>query len=218
MKYLLFLFVVLAIASCENKGTKNTDPAREVAESTDKSEIYTVDPNSSQIGWKASKRTETVHMGTVSIKEGSLSFLEGKLIAGYFHADMTSMKNTDLTDPKKNATLMGHLKSADFFHVDSFPTASFELTGAEALSGGTSTHKVSGNLTIKGISRNVTFPATVNKTDDKVSAQAVFEINRNDWGITWGGSKETRKSIKEKLGDNLIKDMIELNISLTAVK
>ena len=76
--------------------------------------------------------------------------------------DMTTIKDLDITDEQKNKDLVGHLASADFFTVDSFPTSTFAITSVKALEGNPeATHEISGNLTIKGVSRQITFPSKV---------------------------------------------------------
>jgi polyisoprenoid-binding protein YceI len=141
---------------------------------------------------------------------------EGKLEAGNFTLDMNSITSTDLTDTAMANKLIGHLKSADFFLTDSFPTAKFEITSVAPATSPDSA-QISGNLTIKGVTNGISFPAKVAVSDSTVDASARITFNRNDWGITWGGSK-TDKSIMDMLKNNLIKDEISLNVNLKAKK
>ena len=119
---------------------------------------------------------------------------------------MTSIDDVDMKDDAKmKAKLEGHLKSEDFFNVEKFPKATFEITtiteeGASA--------NITGNLTIKDITKSVTFPAKITYGADKkpVSATANFNINRQLWNITYPGQP-----------DNLIKDEINLDLNLIAL-
>ena len=109
----------------------------------------------SKITWKAYKVTGS-HTGTVDIKEGALLFNEGKLTGGEFTVDMTSLVSTDLQGEYKGK-LEGHLKSADFFGVESHPTSTLVFTSVTA--SGKNSYEVTGDLTIKGITTCCVKPA-----------------------------------------------------------
>ena len=211
-KLVIVSAALIALASCDN--ASNTTEAGDAAAAT--GATLSVDAAASSVNWEGAKMTETVHTGGISITEGSLSVKEGKLEAGSFTLDMNSITSTDLTDTAMAAKLIGHLKSADFFLTDSFPTAKFEITGVAAATSPDSA-QISGNLTIKGVTNGISFPAKVAVSDSTVDASARITFNRNDWGITWGGSK-TDKSIMDMLKNNLIKDEISLNVNLKAKK
>jgi len=211
-KMVLVSAALIAFASCDN--ASNTTEAGDAAAAT--GATLSVDAAASSVNWEGAKLTETVHTGAISLTEGSLSVKEGKLEAGSFTLDMNSITSTDLTDTAMANKLVGHLKSADFFLTDSFPTAKFEITGVAAATSPDSA-QISGNLTIKGVTNGISFPAKVAVSDSTVDASARITFNRNDWGITWGGSK-TDKSIMDMLKNNLIKDEISLNVNLKAKK
>ncbi|MFO7722014.1 MAG: YceI family protein [Bacteroidales bacterium] len=165
----------------------------------------------SNVEWVGKKPTGQ-HNGTVELKEGRLELSEGKLIGGSFTMDMKSIKVLDLTDPKMNGDLRGHLSSPDFFSVDSFPTATFVITGAEEIANPGLTHKITGNLTIKGITRSISFDANVRAEENKLIATTPqFIINRAEWNVRYGS-----KSFFNNLKDNFINDDIGLKINLTA--
>lgn len=211
-KMVLVSAALIAFASCDN--ASNTTEAGDAAAAT--GATLSVDAAASSVNWEGAKLTETVHTGAISLTEGSLSVKEGKLEAGSFTLDMNSITSTDLTDTAMANKLVGHLKSADFFLTDSFPTAKFEITSVAAATSPDSA-QISGNLTIKGVTNGISFPAKVAVSDSTVDASARITFNRNDWGITWGGSK-TDKSIMDMLKNNLIKDEISLNVNLKAKK
>jgi polyisoprenoid-binding protein YceI len=212
-KMVLVSAALITLASCDN-ASKTSGEAGDAAASTGAS--LNIDAAGSSVTWEGAKMTETVHTGGIAVSEGAISVKDGKIEAGSFTLDMNSITNTDITDTAMSNKLIGHLKSADFFLTDSFPTAKFEITGVAAATSPDSA-QISGNLTIKGITNGISFPAKVAVSDSTVDAAARITFNRNDWGVTWGGSK-TDKSIMDMLKNNLIKDEISLNVTLKAKK
>jgi len=95
--------------------------------------------------------------------------------------------------------LTGHLSSPDFFDVPSHPTSTFTVASIEA---GT----VTGNLNLHGVSKSISFPATISVASDKVAVKAEFAINRKDFGINYPGKT-----------DDLIRDNVVINLDLSAV-
>lgn len=217
-KIILFLSAAAFFAACGDS-KKTAEATQEVAQAGNEAVTYTVDPASSQVLWSGAKKLEGAHNGTVTLTEGTLSFEGENLTAGNFVIDMNTIVDQSITEDQGQSKLVGHLKSGDFFMVDSFPTAKFEITKVEKLEGSSEgTHTVSGNLTIKGQTHGITFPATVASTEQGVTANAKFEINRNEWGIVWGGSEETNQGVLDFLKENLLKDMIGFEVSLVATK
>ncbi|MFM9143602.1 MAG: YceI family protein, partial [Bacteroidota bacterium] len=129
---------------------------------------------------------------------------------------MNSLTVLDLTDAKMNADLSGHLKSGDFFQADSFPTATFALSSATALAAPDSlgnTHTIAGNLTLKGNTKGVSFPAKVTLTEGSLQAEGSLSIDRTQWNVVYGS-----KNIFKNLGDKFINDMVDLKIKVSAAK
>ena len=87
-----------------------------------------------------------------------------------------------------NDNLTGHLKNADFFNVAEFPTSLFDVTKVEKES--ESSYSVTGNLTMHGVTKSVTFPTTVSQDGDLARIEAEFDINRFDWDIKYAGKKD----------------------------
>ncbi|HOI88659.1 MAG TPA: YceI family protein, partial [Lentimicrobium sp.] len=145
------------------------------------------DLETSIIEWEGAKPTGT-HNGTIELTEGQLFLDEGNVVGGKFVIDMNSIVVLDLTDPDMNGKLLGHLKSADFFETETYPTATFEITSVEAVQGNpAATHNITGNLSMKDVTRSVTFPATVNVSDNGVTAtSATFLIDRTQWNVQYG--------------------------------
>lgn len=163
----------------------------------------TVDTAASSIAWLGNKVTGK-HNGTIRISGGTLQVQDGKLTGGKFTVNMTSLANLDITDTAYKAKLEGHLKSPDFFDVTKYPEATFEITSVT--DSASSKLKISGNLTLKGISKNITFDADViENTPASFKAKADFNINRHDWNITYPGQK-----------DDAISQEINLKVDLQA--
>ncbi|HNI45466.1 MAG: YceI family protein [Chitinophagales bacterium] len=179
---------------------------------------YKVDAAQSQIGWLATKKVGK-HNGIFGIKEGSLQVKDGQVQGGKVIIDVNSVKVLDLTGEDQQK-LEGHLKDVDFFETAKYPEATFEITSVskyDAAAGGAKpmldgvTHNITGNLTMKGVAKSVTFPAIVEiGADGNVGAKAVFNINRNDWNIVYNN--------KESLGDKFILPDVNLTLKLVAVK
>lgn len=196
----------LVLASCvsnpEGKKAETADSVENVALSDGGSEL-TVDTALSNVEWTG-RKVSGQHHGHVKIKSGELTVDEGKLVGGNFVIDLTSINNLDLEGEYKGK-LEGHLKSADFFDVENHPEATFEITevkdGAEA-----GAVVIAGNLTIRGVSKNITFDAQVEESSDTaVKATADFNIAREDWGVSYKGQ-----------ADDLISKEINLKVKLVA--
>lgn len=112
--------------------------------------------------------------------------------------------NSITTDDPK---LTQHLKTADFFDVAKFPQASFESTEIKPDGSGGATHTITGNLTMHGVTKSVTFPATINVTPDLATVDATFSINRKDFEINYAGAQ-----------DNLIRDDVVMKLTIRANK
>lgn len=197
---------MLALASCvsnpDGKRAETTDGV-ETAEMTADGTALTVDTAASSVVWTG-RKVSGQHHGTVKIKSGSLTVDEGKLTGGNFVIDLNTITNQDL-DGEYKTKLEDHLRSDDFFDVANHPEARFEITGVREGSEANAV-VVSGNLTIRGVTKNITFDADVEEASDTaVKATADFNIAREDWGITYSGQ-----------ADDLISKEINLKITLVA--
>ncbi|WP_452596930.1 YceI family protein [Pontimicrobium sp. MEBiC01747] len=157
----------------------------------------------STITWTGHKLTGK-HEGTINLKEGTLTLDAKKLVAANFTIDMTSINTTDLEGEQK-ANLDGHLKSADFFNVSEYPTATFKTT-AVSLKGKEGNYTVTGDMTIKGI----THPITFNMNVTEHTATAKLKVNRAKYKVKYGSS-----SFYDNLKDKVISDEFDLDIKLS---
>ena len=149
---------------------------------------YTLDTSNSRIEWKGYKilKTEqTSHFGSLSFNDGLLTVKDGKLQYGLFQADVKSIKNLDLQgDASLQAKLEEHLKSKDFFDVEKYPNATFEITRINPASTGDFNTILEGDLTIKNIKKNIRVHANVMVNDGEVIiASEPTDLKRKDFGL-----------------------------------
>ncbi|MBN8576423.1 MAG: YceI family protein [Cytophagales bacterium] len=206
MKKLIVMWVAgVMLAACTPK-----NPEGEKAQTTESAAVTAADGTpvalnlgASKVIWTGSKVSGS-HTGTVTLKEGTLYIKEGKVTGGNFVADLNTINDTDMQGEYKGK-LEGHLKAPDFFDVANFPEATFEITNvAEGAEAGKVT--ISGNLTMRGVTKNVTFSATVTEaTENSVKATADFNVLREDWGLVYTG-----------MADDLISKEFNLKIELVA--
>lgn len=209
---ILFITALISsVTSCKDKAKEAATKAAEEVEEIVNSDIYALNKDGSTIEWKGFKLTGS-HNGTVSIERGVLDLADGKIIGGSFLIDMTSIAVTDIpADDECNAKLAGRLTSADFFDVEKYPSASFTVTGLEDDDGKMT---LSGNLSLKEVKNNVTFPVTVSNENDVITVSSeAFTIDRTKWNVQYGS-----KSIFDNLGDKFINDDIELKVMVKAAK
>lgn len=170
-------------------------------------ETYTVQPEASKVEWTASKITGK-HNGLISITSGTIEFDGDTFTGGEATIDTTSLTVEDLTGGGKDK-LTEHLKSADFFDVEEYPTATLKITDVEAT--GDNTYDVTADLTIKDVTHPIEFEAVVEKTADGAEATAELKIDRTKYDIRYGSGK-----FFENLGDKTIHDDFTLDVSVQA--
>ncbi len=211
--YYLILLSVLLFASCGQQSKNKIDPSEAKEAAAAEGQKLTVDTSASTIHWTGFKPGGS-HHGTLGIKSGEL-FVEGTTLkSGSFVLDMNAIVCEDLKDEKSNQQLVGHLKSADFFEVEKYQEGKFTITGTEELSGGADSIKVkiSGNLELKGVSKNISFNATIKKEGTNyIATTDVFSIDRTQWGVNYGS-----KNIFKDLKDSFINDEMEIRLVIIA--
>ena len=221
---LVFLSFLTACTDAPESDQATTGEAREVAANSDAT--WKVKENDSKIEWIGTK-VSGYHTGVVPIKSGELRVNDGAVTGGKFVMDVANMSvsGPKEVDAGSNTKLLGHLKSADFFDVEKHPEATFEVTSIKAFEGAVAdtadprqeelneykvaspTHTISGNMTIKGVTKNIEFPARITVNGDNAEAIAKFNIDRKQWGIVYPGKP-----------DDLIRDNIHLGVSIKASK
>ncbi len=202
---------VIAVITAFTVQVKNNQPVPATVNNiiaANKVTAFQVDNKNSKLLWTAHKVTGE-HTGTINISSGILNVENSALKSGSFKLDTRSITVTDIKDADGNAKLTGHLKSDDFFAVEKYPSADFLITGIKPQ--GNNQYDLTGKLTIKGITNDISFPASVKVDKDKLTATAKLKIDRTKYDI-----KYRSKNYFENLGDKAIYDDFELDITLLA--
>ena len=192
------MFVSLVSCNMNSNKTEDTNDATITAADA----TYNIKQDESSLVWTGREVSTSSHYGTINFTSGQFEIADGLISQGEFLVDMTSINVQDLTGGSKER-LEGHLRSDDFFSVESFPTAYLNISGSEVISNGK--WMVNGTLSIKDISHPVLFEMA--NTEDGWNANLVFD--RSKYNVKFRSG-----TFFENLGDKLIYDDIELEINL----
>ncbi|CAA9219472.1 MAG: Rhodanese-like domain protein [uncultured Adhaeribacter sp.] len=176
---------------------------------------YQIETSQSNLEWNGKKVTGE-HSGNINISKGEILVNGNKIVGGNVLIDMTSISNTDLTDQSYNQKLVGHLKSEDFFSSEKHPTGNFKITSVAPIKGaktGAANYTVNGDLTIKGITKPIAFPAVINVKNGVASATGTATLDRTKWDIRYGS-----KSFFPNIADKAIYDDFTVKFNLLAKK
>ena len=165
---------------------------------------YNVVKDKTTVKWTGSHIVKGYdHYGYVQVNEGSFSVENGLITGGSITLDMNSISCTDIDDEKKNKKLVGHLKSDDFFSVDKHSTATIVIKSSEKT--GDNTLSVTADITIKGVTKEITFDTKLVDASDKVKIyESSIKIDRTLFGVAYGSS----------LSDSFISDTMVLDVRL----
>ena len=196
--------LLCAVAACENpadnKPKAAVTEAKPVAPTpTGAPEALTLAPETSTVAFVGSKVTKS-HPGGFKSFTGTIAFDPATPEKSQIKVDIDT--SSLFADEEK---LTGHLKSPDFFDVATYPKANFTSTEIKAGGENGATHTITGNLELHGVTKSVTFPATVTLGADTVAAKAEFAINRKDWKIVYPG-----------MPDDLIRDEVVIKLDVKA--
>lgn len=216
----LLLFVSIALTCCKQapKGEDAIVSEPGVVTKVENAKTYSIAGRSAKVGWIGTKVTAH-HFGEINISEGTIEVKDANVVGGSFTIDMTTLVTLDKSGGEK---LTGHLKSDDFFDVEQYPTAVFEIISAERrvfterpaatqydehkrFQLNNPTHRLIGNLTMHGVTRQINIPAEIEFLPGSLIAKSQFDLNRKDWGIDFTGPK-----------DNLIRDEVHIGIEFKA--
>ena len=209
----MFAFAIIIAGCGKSDKVAPTGEKKETAAIQEGNKIFKLDLAASNVLWHGKKVTGE-HNGTITFKSGEFGADGDKITAGKFEIDMNTIVNKDLTDAETNAKLVNHLKSDDFFSVEKFPTSKFEITKVEAFNDAGKpgfNHTVTGNLTIKDVTKSISFPANVKIEGGVLTASADFDVDRTDFGLKYGSGK-----FFQDIGDKMIYDNFNLKINITA--
>jgi polyisoprenoid-binding protein YceI len=230
---------IIALFSCsgnQQQALEATD-AQEVMEISGEASLFQANLDESIVTWIGSKPAGK-HNGTINITDGSVSIQNGQVAGGSFTMDITSLRVLDMPEGSEGHTkLSGHLMSADFFDAANYAMASFEITSVEPYSSSNlvvndefetenkpltesenivenPNYWVSGNLTLRGTTKNIRFPANISIVNNQVSAAAKFNIDRTNWGLMYGDEA----SVADKVKDSFIYNTVNVGFELKANK
>jgi polyisoprenoid-binding protein YceI len=201
----LAALAVLALA-CNNDPAKDkakaqvAEPAA-AAPALAGATVYRFSAADSKLTFVGAKVTKK-HDGAFGGFTGNLQVVGGDPTKGNVIVDI-DMSTVSVDVPK----LTAHLKTPDFFDVDKYPRARFTSTSIKPGGENGATHTVTGNLELHGVTKAITFPATIRVNGDEVDADAEFAVDRKDFGIVYPG-----------MPDDLIKDQVLIKLSIRAKK
>jgi polyisoprenoid-binding protein YceI len=239
----LLALVAMAIFACNQPQGENAEvsDAKDVQEASAEAVEYTLNTEATTVSWIGSKPAGK-HSGTIGVAEGNISVEGTTITGGKVTLNMDDLASIDMADNEEMAgKLMGHLKSPDFFDVASFPTAELVITSVEAYNATDSvevkeefesefkpatasefvvenpTHKVTGNLTLRGTTLSIAFPAKITIDAGSVKAEAKFNIDRTLWGVMYGDEASVADKAKDKFVYNTVNIALTVEANKTAV-
>jgi polyisoprenoid-binding protein YceI len=214
---LMLALSMITFVSCKSEVATPTSEATESAATSDQAIAYKIDLENSVVDWKGSKPTE-FHTGTINLSAGEAMIADGKLESGKFTLDMTSIIVTDLKPGDGKESLEIHLKGTGdkakedhFFNVGKYPTGTFEITKVFEENG---KNMISGNLTMKDVSKSITFPASIASDETSMTIKSEpFMIDRTLWNVNYAS-----KTVFDDLKDKFVDDNIELVVNVKVNK
>jgi polyisoprenoid-binding protein YceI len=214
-------FASLIIGACILTAC-NTAPKGDNAAITDKQKTahatgaeFTVDTADSRVTFTGHGVGKN-HKGKFRVSSGTVAIENNQITGGKFTINMKSMdleEKGGMYDEK----LRPHLMSGDFFDVEKFQESKFEITDVRPYDAGDkkdtsivdgANFVVSGNLTLKGTTKNVSFPAKIDLDDNTLTAKANFDIDRTQWQMNYGNDKT--------LGNKFISEKVNIELDLKA--
>ncbi|MDN3689321.1 YceI family protein [Cyclobacterium jeungdonense] len=230
----LLAAALLTFACGKSTDTVEATEAQDAAEAT--GQTLSLDTDASKVNWRGYKPTGQ-HFGLIPVTSGQLSVEGDAITGGEFTFDITALEIHDMEEGTENhGKLWNHLQSDDFFDAGNHPQANFVITeiapytaedeiedqeqfesentpqSASEIAPDKPTHWISGNLTMRGNTKNITFPASVSLNNGIITAQAGFNINRTDWGLSYGDEA----SAVDKAKDQFIYNTVSVNFDVKA--
>ena len=201
MKKLLSLSIIALALLFSCKGEKKEKIVVKEEVKVEKTNmVNNLDLTTSVMTWKGTKPTGS-HNGTVSFTSGGMVVENGVLKEGEFVIDMSTIKNLDMAGSEGAGKIEKHLKAPDFFDVALYPSSKFVITSLLEVEGNMT---VTGNLTIKDVTKSITIPASVSTLDGVTTFKSeLFNIDRADFNVKYG-SKRWIEGLKDKFIDDLV--------------
>ena len=205
----LFAIAVLGAAPAASAQKNNS------AKMATNAPAYALQPQLSTLGWEGKAVTHG-HNGTMQFQSGELLVKGNAVVGGTVTVDMKTMKATDIKDAESQGKFVGHMSSDDFFGAEKFPTSTFKIVSVTPIKGAAQTGDnatITGDMTIKGVTQRLSFPAKVGVKDGVAAATGKLTIDRTKFGLKYGS-----KSFFESIGDKAIYDNFDLTFNVIAKK
>ena len=210
----LLLSCIVACSDAPKGDAANITEEQEVSSTA--GDVYTVDTTKSRIRFTGNGVGKN-HPGTFRLSSGSVSVANNQITGGSFVINIKSM-DLEQKGGMYDEKLHPHLMSGDFFDAEKFGTAKFEITKVEPFQPNSSdtsivdgaNFRVSGNFTLKDVTKNVTFPAKIDLDGTSLNAESNFDIDRTQWQMNYGNDKS--------LGDQFISEKVNIELDLQAEK
>ncbi|MGI4823259.1 MAG: YceI family protein [Janthinobacterium lividum] len=205
------LFVAAMLASPAAFAQKAV--SKKAAAATAAVASYKLQPQLSTLGWDGKAVTHG-HNGTIQFSSGDLQVRNNMVVGGTAVVDMKTIKATDITDAENHAKFVGHMSSGDFFDAPAFPTSTFKITSVTPIAGAAAdadNATITGDMTIKGVTQRVSFPAKVGVKNGVAAATGKVTIDRTKFGLKYGS-----KSFFDSIGDKAINDEFTLAFNVIA--
>jgi polyisoprenoid-binding protein YceI len=215
----LVTIALFSFAACQQapKADKAKVTEPQAVQTAPEGHEYQLDKDASLLTWIGTKPTGE-HKGVFKFTKGALHANDSSLTGGSLEIDMKTLQNLDLVkDADMKKKLEDELNGPNFFDVEKYPTARFEITEVSSFHPGTqdaevllkdATHLVKGNLTLKDSTKNISFPAKIVVSPQEINAEANFNIDRTQWGITYRADKS--------LQDRLINSLVNVRLNIKA--
>ena len=210
MKYKILFSLILFLVGCDS-GKKSDNSSPTLNQLTPEAGTYSLLIDDSELSWLGTELSTKTHTGTIDFTDGTIVVDSDNTISGNVKINMSTINVTDLQGRSKEM-LERHLRSSDFFEVESFSEAKFSFISKsfDKLS-----NQISfvGDLTIKDITNPISFNATLLETSPFLKAKAVLSFDRSKYNVRFRSG-----NFFENLGDKLILDDIDVNIRLVTKK
>jgi len=214
---LVMAIIMLAATALFVSGCSKSDKEVKVSDKQNPGNIsgkpLAVSVTDSKVNWLGKKVTGQ-HNGNIKVASGEVFVDNGKITGGKVEIDMKTITDEDQKDADSKKKLEGHLSSPDFFDVAKYPTSKIEITKVEPINDVTKPNvnaTVTGNLTMKDVTKSITFPADIKIENGVLTVKADFDVDRTDWNVKYGSGK-----FFENLGDKVINDKFNLNLTIVA--
>jgi polyisoprenoid-binding protein YceI len=216
--YVVIAGLVAVISSCGDSAPKGDDATIQEKQQTAEAQgtQFTVDTTASWVRFTGHGVGKN-HPGKFKLSSGSVAVADNKITGGNFAIDIKSM-DLEQKGGVFDSKLRPHLMSGDFFDAEKFGTAKFDITSVQPYTT-TSTDTsivdganfmVSGNFTLRDVTKNISFPARVDMDGNTIKARSNFDIDRTQWEMRYGNDKT--------LGDKFISEKVNIELDLQAKK